>query len=686
MKKSLVLFFTFLFAASAFALAQAAESPQPSPVVSIAGEITTGSRLSSHPKASVNAERGSAEARESDQLYPSITPDRGGSLLRGPRRPDVTLSDQLCIDDGVMANAWAFTTGGNVYAVQYTAPVYPTLIDSVQVYVLSEGDPYWPWPDAVHQPFAICIFDESTGQPGAEIFRDTVQADGTPPSWVMAYPGIPIYSGDFWVGAEQFDDNPNCEGMGVDASSDNGPQNWRRVSGVWTQNPGLGGDLMMCAFVSPAFDTSHVILSGNSVVLPAIDGVIDSLEWAEATVRDVSDFSGVFDGPNAPGSAFLYVKNDETNLYMALDAVWDNTQDDYDELSPYFDDNNDGLWPTPPDTSEVNLWFESMASGVDSVIVRCWQTGPSVVFQRTAALPVGVSMVSGHQQFEGVVPFGTMPEELQALPGDTVGFFLLSYHANGAEIYAWWPYDNANFNDPADYGDLVLAPGFPPAILEALASDNVDSIPGIDPDDYVLITFDEATNKPAITFGNIDNVLQLSGGHTWLDGFGDIGSAVWNGAGDRLMITLSTAVGPPTVAVGDTITSDGATITDAVGNACVSQIEITGSFGELIGVEELNLRAAGSLVFALSESSPNPFAGETEMRYSIPVKSDVSLKVYDVTGRPVRTLVANETEPGIHSAVWDGRDDAGSSVPAGVYLYRLVAAGSTSTRKLILVR
>ncbi len=678
MKKLLVLCFTLVIVASAFALAQSEEL-----ILSASGEALTGSQAESHPKVLPDEDGNATETR--GRPVPSITPSLGWTALGGPRRPDVTLADQLCIDDGVMVNAHAHWNGGDAWAVSYTPAIYPVLVESVQVYILSEGDPYWPWPDAVHQPFAICVWDENTGQPGTEVFRDTVQADGTPPSWVITYPNVIINSGDFWVGTEQFDNNPNCEGMGVDASYDNGPQNWFRIAGVWTQDPGLTGDLMICAFVSLLLDTSRVILSGNATVVPTIDGIIDSVEWADATVKDVSDVYGMMDNPDPLGSAFLYVKNDEQNLYLALDGVWDDTENDYDDFSPYLDDNNDGLWPAAPDTSEGNLWFSSQTAG-DYTVWRYFQAGPVSGPLRTVGFPVGVDFSTGHQQYEGVIPFGPLPEELQAQPGDTVGFFMLAYHDNALETYAWWPYDNAIFYDPTGYGDLVLAPGFGPVITEALASDNIDSVPGIDPDDNVLLTFDEPTNKPAITWSNIDNVFQLSGGHTWLDGFSNIGSAVWNGPGDRLIITLSTTSGLPTVAVGDTITPDGATVTDALGNPCSMPVLITGSFGEPTGVEELKVRAGDPKVAALGQSSPNPFKQETEIRYSVPVKSDVTLKVYDLSGRPVRTLVASETEPGIHSAIWDGRDEAGSLAPAGVYLYRLTAAGSATTRKLILVR
>jgi flagellar hook assembly protein FlgD len=88
----------------------------------------------------------------------------------------------------------------------------------------------------------------------------------------------------------------------------------------------------------------------------------------------------------------------------------------------------------------------------------------------------------------------------------------------------------------------------------------------------------------------------------------------------------------------------------------------------------------------LSQASPNPFYTETVIRYAIPVKSEASLRVYDLSGRLIATLVDREVESGMHVASWNGRDAAGSIVPAGVYLYRLAAGDYVAARKLILLR
>jgi hypothetical protein len=87
----------------------------------------------------------------------------------------------------------------------------------------------------------------------------------------------------------------------------------------------------------------------------------------------------------------------------------------------------------------------------------------------------------------------------------------------------------------------------------------------------------------------------------------------------------------------------------------------------------------------LAASRPNPLARGTAISFSLPVGKDVSLEIYDVTGRCVRTLVDGFREAGTHSVFWNGRDGAGERVPAGVYLYELRSGGVKKSRKMLLV-
>ncbi|TET45304.1 hypothetical protein E3J62_07750 [candidate division TA06 bacterium] len=110
------------------------------------------------------------------------------------------------------------------------------------------------------------------------------------------------------------------------------------------------------------------------------------------------------------------------------------------------------------------------------------------------------------------------------------------------------------------------------------------------------------------------------------------------------------------------------------------------------GVEEGWRVAAIPTIFALGQSNPNPFDRTTAIRYQIPTPRHVTLRVYDIVGKRVRTLVDREKGAGYYTAVWDGRDDGGEELSSGVYFYCLKAwAGSgkeefTATRKLVVMK
>ncbi len=90
--------------------------------------------------------------------------------------------------------------------------------------------------------------------------------------------------------------------------------------------------------------------------------------------------------------------------------------------------------------------------------------------------------------------------------------------------------------------------------------------------------------------------------------------------------------------------------------------------------------------FGLGQNVPNPFNPATEIAYEIPAAGRVTLEVYDVAGRLVRTLVDADQSAGPHSAVWDGRDGEGRSMATGVYFYRLQSEGLEVTHKMLLLK
>jgi hypothetical protein len=91
--------------------------------------------------------------------------------------------------------------------------------------------------------------------------------------------------------------------------------------------------------------------------------------------------------------------------------------------------------------------------------------------------------------------------------------------------------------------------------------------------------------------------------------------------------------------------------------------------------------------YALGQNHPNPFNPNTTIDYSVPVGGgNVSLKIYDVSGRLVRTLVNGHRPAGNWNATWDGKDSRGMNVATGIYFYQLKAIGFSETRKMVLMK
>ena len=92
-------------------------------------------------------------------------------------------------------------------------------------------------------------------------------------------------------------------------------------------------------------------------------------------------------------------------------------------------------------------------------------------------------------------------------------------------------------------------------------------------------------------------------------------------------------------------------------------------------------------VFALQQNYPNPFNPVTKLRYAIPKNGLVTIIIYDMLGRQVKTLV-NQTQQdaGYKSVIWDATNDYGNPVSAGIYLYQIRAGEYMQTKKMVLLK
>ena len=76
----------------------------------------------------------------------------------------------------------------------------------------------------------------------------------------------------------------------------------------------------------------------------------------------------------------------------------------------------------------------------------------------------------------------------------------------------------------------------------------------------------------------------------------------------------------------------------------------------------------------------------TEIVFELPMAAHVTLRIYDIGGRLVRTLVEGKLHPDLHHVHWDGHNDLGNAVVSGVYWYRLETGDRTLSRKLVVAR
>jgi len=90
--------------------------------------------------------------------------------------------------------------------------------------------------------------------------------------------------------------------------------------------------------------------------------------------------------------------------------------------------------------------------------------------------------------------------------------------------------------------------------------------------------------------------------------------------------------------------------------------------------------------YQLSQNFPNPFNPSTRISYELPAVSDVTVSVYDLSGRLIRTLADGEQPAGSHDVQWNGLDDSGNQVGTGVYLCRLDAGDYSQTIKMVYLK
>lgn len=110
-------------------------------------------------------------------------------------------------------------------------------------------------------------------------------------------------------------------------------------------------------------------------------------------------------------------------------------------------------------------------------------------------------------------------------------------------------------------------------------------------------------------------------------------------------------------------------------------VEYTGD----VAVEK-NWRIITPNDYKLSQNFPNPFNPTTRISFDIPLAKDVTLKIYDMLGHEVRTLISEHKQAGAYTITWDGNNNTGKAVSAGSYIYRLKAGHVVKSKVMTLIK
>ena len=137
------------------------------------------------------------------------------------------------------------------------------------------------------------------------------------------------------------------------------------------------------------------------------------------------------------------------------------------------------------------------------------------------------------------------------------------------------------------------------------------------------------------------------------------------------------------------LTQDAGFTPEGMGPAESGRVPAAAMMASMNGPDGMMLKGEGidlPTEFALEGNYPNPFNPTTTIQFALPEDASVTLEVFDATGRLVSTLINGQLSAGRYESIWNGRNDAGSTVASGMYLYRLRAGSFVESKTMLLMK
>ncbi|MGB2868805.1 MAG: T9SS type A sorting domain-containing protein [Bacteroidota bacterium] len=271
---------------------------------------------------------------------------------------------------------------------------------------------------------------------------------------------------------------------------------------------------------------------------------------------------------------------------------------------------------------------------------------------------------------------------------------ILYYGTSSGSVYRML---NANTGLPTPV-DIGSGKGLPAAYVSSIALDPTNA-------DNALVVFSNygvqslfSTTNGGTSWTNVSGNLEQNA-----DGSGNGPSCRWavvHRGGTGVVYFVGTSVGLYSTSVlNGSSTSWAQEGPGTIGNVVVDMIDNRNSDGTVVvgthgnGVFSSTVltsveRVANGIPshFDLGQNYPNPFNPTTRIRYTIPEPGNVRLRVFDIRGNEVTTLVDESQSAGVYEAFWNGADRSGIPVSSGTYFYRLESGNRTSTQKMLLLK
>ena len=405
-------------------------------------------------------------------------------------------------------------------------------------------------------------------------------------------------------------------------------------------------------WISTGFITDEISAWVGST--PTIDGVISPGEWSDAFEVDISNFLGRRDNITRPiGSVMAWFKVNaaKSSLYVAVDNTYDQVLEDHDEIALYVDDNNDGFYPAPGDSSEGNYWAAHYASGDVIKFRPIYNTGG---VGNTFFLPnpqIKVSAATGHLVYEFVIPLGSASNwQIGFNSQSQSGIFIFALD-DPTNYDGWWPCLNQNIFTAEGYGVITFGAidGIPPPPLNLRLDNPVAQ--------NIMLQWDQ----PNITDFDHFNLY-------------------WSTDGGATFPKLDSTVG---VQYFLTVPSNGlykfyVTTVDRAGHESMpSNIVQT---NVVIGIAD----KGGATDLTMIKMGPNPFSRQLNIDFRILNTTELVIRIFDITGKQVNTLYNSNISTGLHHLLWNGMDQAGNDIQAGIYIIRFCTTnGSPVSFKIV---